>query len=990
MLSILLLLPFLGAALCAILASSGLPKRTPWVITMATTLAGLAVLASLTGFPPKPQETAVFIPWVPEIGLNFSIWLDGPAVFFAWLVLGLGALIFFYAGFYMDPDDSPWRFFGTMLFFMGSMLGVVLSKNALLMFVFWELTSISSFILIGHWHEKASARQGAVRALVVTAGGGLCLLAGLALLLMRATALGIDPATALEWDVLWQHRELLSGEYAVMILLLLGAFTKSAQFPFHFWLPGAMEAPTPVSAFLHAATMVKAGIYLLGRMYPVFSDNDWWLAIVGTAGVLTMLVGGFMAIMSRDLKQLLAHSTVSQLGLLTAYYGFGAGLVGTDSPLKMDLLLIASHAFFKGALFMLVGVIDHGAHTRDWTKLGGLIKSMPVTAVLVIAGCASMAGLPFTFGFIAKELFLHHSLHLHTENALLKFGLPALGVIASFFTAAYCYRTAISPFFGKPRDEHIHAHEGSFGLLISPAILILICVAGLWVPLLEGPIAPLINGDFYKTKTGFTLAFFHHVDILLGLAVLIFSAGAVVFAFSQRIEKAYTGAGSPAAFRGSFDVLFDQWIPKFAKATVHAVQSHSLAWNVTLALAFIFGIVAYALTVTDARPLVTLLTVELKILTVAVLIMMVASLYVVLTHPVLLYRLVAMSPIGLFVALMFLLYKAPDLALTQLLVEVVTLLVFLLLLWRIPQRTPRQNTPLPMTLLRAATAVCVGISFGVISLLAYSSPWRDQPTLEGWPSTADYYLENTKYPLNAKSKEEGLAKAEAAPAYPVGDPVRSGGGYNSVNVILVDFRGIDTMGEIMVLGLAGMGVFLMMTYHRKRPKPDVVRQSREAVARLQGTKEKPLLPEAPILKHPMWAGPSLILAQTMRLVPPALLAFAAVLYWVGHNEPGGGFIAGLMVSVGLACYFLSFVPKRVSMLHTERYLMLIPVGMILAIATGLAAVAAGRPFFTSAFVYLDWGWFGTLGLASPAVFDLGVFAVVVGMAMLIIEKFRKD
>jgi multicomponent K+:H+ antiporter subunit A len=992
MLPFLLATPFLGALACLALSQLRLPKQMPWLITLLTTGVALVQLGLLTwgGDGSRPE---FFSEWAPMLGLNFSVWLDGPALFYAWLVLGLGFLIFFYAGFYMDPDDSPWRFYGTMLFFMGAMLGVVTSKNLLLMFVFWELTSISSFILIGHWHEKVSARHGAVRALVVTGGGGLCLLAGLALLGWMGTSAGIPLKDVFELDVLWQNSKLLIGlplASTVLSFLLLGAFTKSAQFPFHFWLPGAMEAPTPVSAFLHAATMVKAGIYLLGRLYPIFSDMPLWLMLVGTAGVLTMLVGGFMAIMARDLKQLLAHSTVSQLGLLTAYYGFGHGRIGTDAPLPMDLLLVASHAFFKGALFMLVGVIDHSTHTRDWTRLGGLRKYMPVTAVLTIVGCVSMGGAPFTLGFIAKELFLKATLRIDSELPLLRFGLPAIAIVASFFTAAYCYRMAISPFFGKLRDPEIHPHEGGLGLLLSPAILIGLCVLGVWAPLIEYPLAPLVNAPFFGTASGFTLAFFHHIDKLLLIAAVLFSLGVGLFLIASQVEAAYVRAGSPAPFRGTFDRLFDHWIPSGAKALTHAVHQEKLSFNLTIVFGVIFGTILMVMALVGVQPKVSFEWSEISIAVMAALVMTVACLYVVLTHKVLLFRLIAMSPIGLFVVLFFLFYRAPDLALTQLMVEIASLVVFLLLLWRIPQGVRSERAPMH-SLTRGVVAALVGLTFAVMSLLAFHSPHRTKPTFEGWPSTRDYYLQNTKYPLMAEGKSEawGLLPEAREAGYPLGTPARSGGGHNTVNVILVDFRGIDTMGEILVLGVAGLGVLLLMTYHRRRALLSDTAQSRAQIERMDDDLS-PAPGLQPVATAPLWKGPSLIVAEVARIVPTGMLIFAGLLYWIGHNQPGGGFIAGLMASVAIILLFMSFRPAQIRKLHDFPYVVLIPFGMFLAIAGGMYPTLFGDPFFTSAFRYFDLGLGGTLGLASPMVFDFGVFLLVVGMTMLIVEKFRKD
>jgi multicomponent K+:H+ antiporter subunit A len=985
-----LLLPFLGALLAFLLPRDRLPASTPWVLTLVTTGLCLVLLAGLT-FGGGEAPVAVHADWMPQLGLNFSIWLDGPALFFAWLVVGIGFLIFFYAGFYMDPKDSPWRFYGTMLFFMGSMVGVVVSRNAMLMFLFWELTSISSFILIGHWHEKASARAGALRALIVTGGGGLCLLAGLAALVWIAGASGLDVASCLEWDQLWEHRAVYTGHAAapwVLLLLLLGAFTKSAQFPFHFWLPGAMEAPTPVSAFLHAATMVKAGIYLLGRLYPIYSDVTLWLWLVGGAGVLTMVVGGFMAMVSRDLKQLLAHSTVSQLGLLTAYYGFGFGRAGTEAPLPLDLLLVLSHALFKGALFMIVGVIDHGCHTREWTRLGGLRRTMPVTMALTLAGCASMAGVPLTFGFVAKELFLKASLALQTDVALLRYGLPTVAILASLFTVAYCLRMAVSPFFGTPRDPEIHPHEGGVGILFSPALLLALCLAaGLYVPILERPLATLTNAEFYGTASSFVVGFFHHADKLLAIAAFLFGVGTLVFLAGGWLLARYEAAGSPAIFRTSYELLFDKWIPAFAGWLAATVQPASLSTNVmrTLLVAVVL-LIGAGLTASFELPRVDLE--HPPVLAIGLGVLIVACLLLVLMHDVALIRVIAMAPLGLFVALLFQIFKAPDLALTQILVEVVMLVVLLLLVFHLPQRMlpPRRPFRLPWRAMRVGLAVAGGAVLAVLSHSGFARDLPGGPTFAGEPRVGQYYLENSKQSPFATAEEALAAGYPADVRYHHG-----GGGKNVVNVILVDFRGFDTLGEVAVLGIAGLGVLCLFTLRRThaRTAEGKALALREVQRVNEGYDPEGKL-RTPVVARKMWPAPSLIVSEMARIVPGLMLVLAVVLFLSGHNSPGGGFIAGLLASVAFTTVLISFRRRDAQPVHDFDYLRLLPLGLTFAIGTGLAAVALGLPFLTSGYTYVHLPFFGEIELASAALFDLGVFLAVLGTTLMIIERLGRD
>ncbi|MCC5876602.1 MAG: DUF4040 domain-containing protein [Candidatus Sumerlaeia bacterium] len=986
MLLLFILLPFLGAALFYLLPKDRLPAKMAGYLALFITGLCLLTLGWLTFIGPE-ESRSFLVPWVPQIGLNFSLWLDGPAIFWAWLVSGIGFLVFFYAIHYMDPTDSPWRFYGTMVFFMGAMLGVVISKNVLLMFIFWEMTSISSFILIGHWHEKASAREGAVRALVTTAGGGLCLLAGIAGIFWIAVTQGVDPAVALEWDMIWENSRLFLNHWAVeaiLILLLIGAFTKSAQFPFHYWLPGAMEAPTPVSAYLHAATMVKAGIYLMGRLYPTFSNHDLWLILLGGAGVLTMLIGGAMAMVSRDLKQLLAHSTVSQLGLLTAYYGFGKGLVGTEAPLSMDLLLVASHAFFKGGLFMMVGVIDHGCHTREWTRLGGLRKAMPVTTVLVILGCLSMAGAPFTLGFVAKELFLKAAFLIQTDNVLLGTGLPLIAIIASVFTAAYCYRTAISAFFGKPRDKSIHPHEGSAGILIAPTILIgLSILAGLYVPLVERPISALINAPYYGTASGFVIGFFPYVDKLLFIAIFLFGMGFVVFKAGEKILLTYEKQGSPAIFRGAYNLIFNMGVPNLSSLTYNTVQKPSLSRNIAWVTLSIFAGLAVTMYHSGFRLPGVLTAAYFDVIGIVLLVFTVASLYITVVHRLLLVRLFALSAIGLFVAVIFIFYKAPDLAMTQIMVEVTLLIVLLLLLGKFPQAVQKELGPAPIIPgARVVIALTGGLVMGLLAYSGFHGISKDEPTFPGEPTTAQFYLDNADYPPFA-SREEAIAAG-----YPGADLFRSGGGTNVVNVILVDFRGADTLGEATVLGIAGLGVLCLLMLGRTPPPPGR-RKDTDGTARLAEDDPKSPKP-GNVLGRSLGTTPSMILQESGRLSPVLMMLFAIILFFTGHNTPGGGFIAGLMASVAIVTIFLCYKSKDVFPAHMFNYGLLIPLGVIIATGTGIVPMFFDIPFLTSAFTYITIPLLGEFELSSAVAFDLGIFLLVVGTTMLIIERVGRE
>lgn len=980
-LPLLLSFPFLGALLFWF--SPKHSNAMPRLLALAVTTLCLVTLGVLTAGWNGAEPLAFTLAWVPSIGLELSFWLDGPALFYAWLVLGIGWLVFWYAGYYMEPADSPWRFYGVMVLFMGAMLGVVLSRNILLMFVFWELTSISSFLLIGHWNHKAAAREGALRALVTTAGGGLALLAGIAAVAWILWDSG-EPVN-LNWDSLWAQRNLIvqhPGSSWALILMLLGAFTKSAQFPFQYWLPGAMEAPTPVSAYLHAATMVKAGIYLLGRMYPLFGDHALWLLLVPTVGVITMLLGGFMAILAKDLKQLLAHSTVSQLGLLTAYYGFGYKLAhDPEHFLPMDLLLVASHAFFKGALFMLVGVIDHSLHTRDYRRMGGLIKTMPVTAVLTIIGCLSMAGVPLTFGFVAKELFLHAAFHVKTEGFLAQ-AFPFMAVFTSIFTVAYCLRMIISPFFGKPKDEGLHPHEGSAGMLFAPALLILIClVGGLYVPLIEKPIAALVNASYYATSSGFKFGMYKYLDIIFWVSMFLFLlSGPLVFWFSAAIESTYKSFGSPAYFTATYNAIFLRLVPWFAKTSHGLIQSDSLKRNVFVTLSVFVVLMAYPVfTLFEGLPAVSWVVEEwdAQLMMIIILLTSLVAVGAVLVSTQKLVRLISISVAGVMVALYFLVYKAPDLLLTQILVEVATLFMFLLLLAHFP-RTLKEVKTGEKRLAPAALAITVGVFFGILTYAASHGEFREQPVLAGNSTPYQYYRDYSKYP-------------------PASDPeAHSGGGANIVNVILVDFRGIDTFGEITVLGIAALGAVSLLLLTQR----NVLRSNRDGYFE-QDLGSQPIAPGAKsslsavrivekerLFRYEIDRDVRLMISQYAPPISFLILSLAIVLYFAGHNSPGGGFIAGLLTVVGLAPFHL-YYPRDREPFGSADPLILIPVGILIATITGLVSVFLGYPFMTTAFHYFTLPLAGDVGIASAMAFDLGVYLVVVGTGLKLIRTFGR-
>ena len=419
--------------------------------------------------------------WVPELGLEFSLRMDGFAWLMATLITGIGLLVVLYARYYMSPADPVPRFFSFLLAFMGAMLGIVLSGNLIQLVFFWELTSLFSFLLIGYWHQTAQARDGARMALTITASGGLCLFAGVLILGHIVGSYDLDRVLA-SGTAIRSH----SLYIPALVLILLGALTKSAQFPFHFWLPHAMAAPTPVSAYLHSATMVKAGVFLLVRLWPALGGTNEWLWLVGSAGLITFILGAFIAIFQQDLKGLLAYSTISHLGLITL-------LIGLDTPLGQVAAIfhIMNHATFKASLFMAAGIIDHETGTRDMRRLSGLWRFMPITATLAMVAAAAMAGVPLLNGFLSKEMFFAETIEVH-DNSLVDQALPYIVTVASMFTVAYSLRFIREVFFGPPSQELPRTPSEPPFLMRFPAeLLVLACLLVGIVP--KFTVAPLLE-----------------------------------------------------------------------------------------------------------------------------------------------------------------------------------------------------------------------------------------------------------------------------------------------------------------------------------------------------------------------------------------------------------------------------------------------------------------------------------------------------------------
>ncbi|GGE74456.1 monovalent cation/H+ antiporter subunit A [Sphingomonas prati] len=908
-------LPFLAALL---LALCGRASRGVHIgIAGAASAVGLGLLLHAAPGVLAGTPLTLRIGWVPAIDLDFSLWLDPLGLLFAGLILGIGLLVVIYAQGYLAKDEPTGRFLSFLMLFQGAMVGIALSNNVLLMLVFWELTSLSSFLLIGFWRDRADARQGARMALAVTGGGGLALIGGL--LLLGQAAGTYDLATILTRGDLVRASPLYP---AILVLVLLGAFTKSAQFPFHFWLPHAMAAPTPVSAYLHSATMVKAGVFLLARLWPVLSGTDLWFDLVATTGLATMLFGAAVALFRNDLKAILAYSTISQLGLMVMLLGFG-----TAAAVTAALFHILNHAAFKAALFMNAGIVDHKTGTRDITRLGGLARLMPITATLGTLAVAAMAGLPPLGGFISKEMMLEES--LHAGDGWL---VPLLATLAALLSAAYSLRYA-TQYFGARRTGEIAAPHDPGLAMIGPSVglVIIALVLGMLPMTIAGPLVRAATGAVIGgAPPGLDLALWHGINPALGMSIVAVAAGALLLWRRPPIARWVADQRRPDA-----KVLFDTAMA----AVVGVTRRVSLAVHKPSLQRYLFMLFAVAVAcgidgalTTGGLPVGTRPTQAASpIAIVAWFALVIATGTVVIAQRRRFLALVFISVIGLVMALAFIRLSAPDLALTQIAVEVVTILLMLLALHLLPKIPPRlSDTP------RRVRDAVLGIAAGIGT---------------GWAAWA----------IMTRETRTSVSSWHWAHSY------SGGGGKNVVNVTLVDFRAFDTLGEIIVLGIAGLAIYALL---EPAARGAAGRRLREWRA------DMPHSPE----RHPM------MFVMATRLLLPLALLVGIYIFLRGHNQPGGGFIAALVFAIAI---LLQYLASGFDWTDDRRKIgehPLIAMGVLIAAATGLGSLAFGKPFLTSSFGHFTLPLVGEFELATATLFDTGVACVVVGAVMMALAQ----
>jgi multicomponent K+:H+ antiporter subunit A len=916
---LIVLLPLVAGLPMVLLAKRRGPSSA-WAAAGATA-ASLTLVATSLRRVFGGEDQTFFLPWAPELGLNLALRLDGLALLFAVLILVIGLLVILYARYYLEENESFGRLYGLLMLFMTAMLGVVTADNLLVLFVFWELTSVASFLLIAFWQDEPEARRGARVALAVTVGGGLAMLAGFLILGSIAGSYEI-PVLIAE-----AARIRTSPLYPVaLVLVLIGAFTKSAQFPFHFWLPEAMAAPTPVSAYLHSATMVKAGVFLLARLYPVLGGTALFEYVVCSVGLVTFVLGAYLAVFQHDLKGLLAYSTISHLGLITF-------LLGLDSPLSLlaALFHIVNHATFKASLFMAAGIIDHEFHTRDMRRLNGLWTLIPYTATLAIVATAAMAGVPLLNGFLSKEMFFAEALDLH-QLRVLGTVAPVAVTLGGIFAVAYSTRFIHDVFFDAP-PIHVPetAHELPRFIKIPVEILVFACVVVGVLPnrALGGIVDVAASSALRGELPEHSFALWHGFNAPLAMSVIAFVGGFLMYWLLHRhyqlqlhVRTEWTGV---RMLEGGLRALLG--MAHRIRATLF--EPGRLQRSIVALVGVALGLGLVALTSGGSSvgqvPLTPVPPVIVGDWVLAVL----AAIGCVVWHRTRGLAVVLSGAAGLAVSLLFLHLSAPDLALTQLSVEVVATVLLLMALTLLPPKSPRESSPRR----RLRDGALAGLAGLGVAVVAFTLLTREHATIS-W-----YFVENS------------LPRT---------------GGANMVNVILVEFRAFDTWAEITVLALAALGVHAVLEGVRLGPADS------GGVGSIGGSDRVP---------------PSLGVAA--RWLLPFALTVSAYLFLRGHNAPGGGFVAGLISAGGLVLQQVAHGHTWAAARARLDHVRVIGWGLLVAASTGLGAWAFGRPFLSSAYGKPVLPWLGELPLSSALLFDLGVYLTVVGATLLMIGRLAE-
>ena len=729
--------------------------------------------------------------WIPSLNIGFTSYIDGLSLLFSLLITCIGSLVVLYSIFYLDKKkEQLHNFYIYLLMFMTAMLGVVQSDNMMTLYLFWELTSISSFLLIGYWYNRDKSRFGALKSMMITVAGGLMMLGGFVLLSLMGGTFSIRELVA-------QAPQLFNEQYftLALVLVLLGAFTKSAQFPFYIWLPDAMEAPTPVSAYLHSATMVKAGIYLVARFTPIFAASEVWIWLVAGIGLLTLVWGSLFAVKQTDLKAILAFSTVSQLGLIMSLLGMGAIAYHVEDAASTAfkyatfaaIFHLINHATFKGSLFMVAGIVDHETGTRDIRKLGGLMSVMPITFTVALIGSLSMAGVPPFNGFLSKEMFLTAVLAVK-DFELFNFStwgivFPVVAWIASVFTFVYSFYFVFKTFTGnmQPKQLPHKPHEAPIGMLVSPILLATLVIAIFFIPNVVAdtfikPAVYAIQPFLYDapSQVDVHISAWHGLKPEFWMTVAIFAVGLALFFTLAKWQKLYDLQPARLSLNTLYDYVMNVLLDSFMNGASRFYMTGSIRQYITYMLGSISVIVIGTLYLTDAFKFSLDGATSISAYEIVLIIVLVIGTFTSLFAKSRMTAIIGLGAVGYTVALFFVIFNAPDLALTQLVIETISVALFLLAFYHLP-KLGKVEERMRFHLGRATVSILVGVMVTLVAISAHSQKLVDKIST---------YYEETVYSL--------------------------AGGGNIVNVILVDYRGFDTLFEITVLGIAGMAIFGMI------------------------------------------------------------------------------------------------------------------------------------------------------------------------------------
>ena len=788
-LMIMILIPFAFAICVPFIYKFFTPKiHTGWFVFFVP----LGLFLGMLSYIPITSSGQVIhetVPWIPSAGINFSTYIDGLSLIFGLLITGVGALVILYSIYYMSKHrEALHNFYVYLLLFMGAMLGVVFSDNILVLYVFWELTSISSFLLIAYWYQRKRSRYGALKSMLITISGGLAMLAGFIMLTIMTDTYSIREIIN-QMNVVEGHSLFIPA----MILILLGAFTKSAQFPFSIWLPDAMEAPTPISAYLHSATMVKAGIYLVARFTPIFGGSSEWFWIVSSVGMITLLYGSFNAVKQTDLKALLAYSTISQLGLIMSLLGLGSAALyfgyGDESAMYAVAILAAifhliNHSTFKGSLFMIVGIIDHETGTRNIRKLGGLMTLMPISFTLTIIGSFSMAGLPPFNGFLSKEMFFTGVLNASQMNGfnMETFGwiFPMVAWIASVFTFVYCMILIFKTFMGtyQPKRLEKQAHEAPIGMLLSPIILASLIIIFFFFPnilskyLLQPALIAILPTFVESGGIDVEISAWHGWNTELLMTIGVVSFGGLLYFFLKKWIGIYGILPQTLTLNNLYDFGIEK-MEGLSRTMTNWYMTGSIRHYLLYIFSFMILLVGGALFLFDGISFDSSNDAPITLFESGLVLAVLVSAVSVLFAKSRMTSLVAIGVLGFLISMLFVIFHAPDLALTQLVVETITTALFLLCFYHLPEFGKKLGT-MRFKLTNLIISIGVGLIVTIMALSANGNRLFEP---------ISRYFENSYELAGAK---------------------------NIVNAILVDFRGFDTMLEVSVLCIAGLGVFTLI------------------------------------------------------------------------------------------------------------------------------------------------------------------------------------